>query len=325
MTHRDYRVYVLSPPTGAEGSTLWRIPPLRVVPHGWDMAQHPTTPVPTNDEDALIRSALPLVQYGVAEIVSRVPRHVSRDDLVSAAMFGLAQAARSYDPARGIAFDKFAMIRIRGALLDELRSRDWASRGVRSAARRMEAANETFIARNGRTPDLTETAKEMGTDVTRVQAIIDDVHRGTVLNYEALVTDGSIGDILPDDSPTPLEELLGRERRAYLMDAIVALPDRLRHVVIGYFFEERPMQEIATDLGVSESRISQMRGEALTLIQAALTAHLDPTPLPTEPRPTGRLARKKAAYYAAVANGSTPTSRLDATPTPITTRLAATA
>ena len=71
------------------------------------MAQHPTTPAPSNDEDALIRSALPLVQYGVAEIVSRVPRHVPRVDLVSAAMFGLAQAARSYDPARGIAFERF--------------------------------------------------------------------------------------------------------------------------------------------------------------------------------------------------------------------------
>ncbi|WP_370327182.1 sigma-70 family RNA polymerase sigma factor [Euzebya sp.] len=287
------------------------------------MAQHPVTPRRSVDaEEALIRANLPLVQYGVAEITGRVPRHVSRDDLVSAAMYGLAQAARSWDDTRGIAFEKFAMIRIRGALLDELRSRDWASRSVRASARKMDAATDAFTARHGRTPTLEETAAEMGTDVDRVQNIVDDVHRGTVLNYESLVSDGSIADVLPDTDPTPLDELLGRERKAYLMDAIVALPERLRHVVVGYFFEERPMQEIADELGVSESRISQMRGEALALLHAGITANLDPDMLPAEPRPAGRLAKKKAAYYAAVATNSTTTDRLTATPTPLAKRLA---
>lgn len=286
---------------------------------------HPAAPPApaVRDEDELVRANLALVQYGVAEIAGRVPRHVSRDDLVSAAMFGLAQAARSWDDSRGIAFEKFAMIRIRGALLDELRSRDWASRSVRSAARSMEAANERLIARNGCTPSLEETAAEMGVEVDKVQSIVDDVHRGTVLNYEALVTEGSIGDILPDSDPTPVDELLGRERRAYLMDAVVALPERLRHVVVAYFFEERPMQEIAEELGVTESRISQMRGEALTLMRAGMTANLDPEMLPAEPRPGGRLARKKAAYYAAVAAGSSVGARLDATPAPLAQRISA--
>ena len=275
------------------------------------------------DEDALVRANLPLVQYGVSEITGRVPRHVSRDDLVSAAMFGLAQAARSYDDSRGIAFEKYAMIRIRGALLDELRSRDWASRSVRSAARSMEAANDRLTAANRRTPTQEETAKEMGVEVEKVQGIIDDVHRGTVLNYEALVTEGQIADLLPDREPTPVEELLSRERRAFLMDSVVALPERLRHVVIAYFFEERPMLEIAEELGVTESRISQMRGEALTLMRSGMTANLDPDQLPAEPRPGGRLARKKAAYYAAVAAGSTAAARLDATPTPLHERISA--
>lgn len=274
-------------------------------------------------EDALVRANLPLVQYGVAEITGRVPRHVSRDDLVSAAMFGLAQAARSYEHSRGIAFEKFAMIRIRGALLDELRSRDWASRSVRSAARTMEAANERFTATHGRTPNHEETAHEMGVEVEKVQDIIDDVHRGTVLNYESLVTDGHIADFLPDREPTPVEELLSRERRAFLMDAVVALPERLRHVVVAYFFEERPMHQIAEELGVTESRISQMRGEALALMHSGMTANLDPDQLPAEPRPAGRLARKKAAYYAAVAAGSTAQSRLDAVGTPLAERLSA--
>jgi RNA polymerase sigma factor FliA len=313
-------------------STLRSIPAAGGGAHGPVMTQRTATATAGNvvehahpavavDEDALVRAHLPLVQYGVAEVVGRVPRHVSRDDLVSAAMFGLAQAARTWDPDRGIAFDKFAMIRIRGALLDELRSRDWASRGVRSAARTMEAATERLLARNGRTPTLAETACEMGVDVERVQQIVDDVHRGTVLNYEALVSDGHIADVLPDAAPTPLEQLLSRERRAYLLDAIVALPERLRHVVVSYFFEERPMLEIAEELGVSESRISQMRGEALALLHAGITSQLDPAALPAEPRPDGRLARKKAAYYAAVAAGSTAAARLDADPAPLRARI----
>ncbi|CAN5337756.1 N/A [soil metagenome] len=277
----------------------------------------------TFDEDALIRANLPQVQCGVAEITGRVPRHVCRDDLVSAAMFGLAQAARSYDPDRGIAFEKFAMIRIRGALLDELRSRDWASRSVRAAARSMDAANERLTTAKGRTPTKGETAAEMGVDITRVQAIVDDVHRGTVLNYEALVTDGPIADLLPDSGPTPVDELLSRERRAFLMDAVVALPERLRHVVVAYFFDEQPMLEIAEELGVTESRISQMRGEALSLVRAGMTANLDPDQLEAEPRPGGRLARKKAAYYAAVAAGSTANARLNATPVPLAQRISA--
>jgi RNA polymerase sigma factor FliA len=297
---------------------------MRMSPHGFtSTAPTSTTSSAAQDEDALIRANLPLVQYGVSEVAGRVPRHVSRDDLVSAAMFGLAQAARSFDAARGIPFEKFAMIRIRGALVDELRSKDWASRSVRAAARKMEAANEQLMAANGRAPSRAETAAAMGIELGAVQAIVDDVHRGTVLNYDALVTEGNIGDVLPDNGPTPVDELLSRERRAFLMDAVVALPERLRHVVVAYFFEERPMLEIAAELGVTESRISQMRSEALILMRAGMTANLDPDQLPAEPRPDGRLAKKKAAYYAAVAAGSTAKARLDATPIPLQQRISA--
>src|SRR5579862_2993562 len=107
--------------------------------------------IPTSDaglsEDELVRKNIPLVHYAVAEIAAKIPRHVSRDDLVSAGMAGLAQAARNYDPERGIAFDRYASTRIRGALLDELRDRDWASRSVRSRARKVTAASEELTAK----------------------------------------------------------------------------------------------------------------------------------------------------------------------------------
>lgn len=265
----------------------------------------------------LVREHLPLTRYGVAEVAARVPRHVSRDDLESAAMFGLLQAAQSFDPARGIAFERFAMIRIRGALLDELRSRDWASRSVRAEGRRLHEAADRFASRHGRTPTPEETAAELGVDVTRVQRLRDDLHRASVLNYEALATDGSVADVLPDSGgETPEQLLMDREQRAYVMDAICALPERLRHVIVAYFFEERQMQDIATELGVSESRISQMRGEALAMIRCGLETVLSEgdSPAHTATGPEGRRAHKRAAYAHAIATGSDPASRLTSTP-----------
>src|SRR5256885_15956849 len=94
------------------------------------------------NEELLVSEHLPLVHYAVSEMAAKVPRHVSRDDLVSAGMAGLAQAARSFDPARGISFDRYASTRIRGSLLDELRDRDWASRSVRAQARQVARATD---------------------------------------------------------------------------------------------------------------------------------------------------------------------------------------
>ena len=103
-------------------------------------------------EDTLVRAALPLVGHVVAEMLTRLPTHVTRDDLISAAMLGLAQAARSYDPTHGVPFDRHAANRIRGAILDELRSIDWASRSVRANARRLATADEQLTNTLGRTP-----------------------------------------------------------------------------------------------------------------------------------------------------------------------------
>jgi RNA polymerase sigma factor for flagellar operon FliA len=262
------------------------------------------------EEDRLVRDHLALVQYVVSEIVHRIPNHVSRSDLVSAGMLGLAQAARTFDPDRGIAFDRFASTRIRGALLDELRGRDWASRSVRSRARGLQAATDELTNRFGRAPSAEETARELGVPLGEVNKLVDDVHRATVLNYDSLIADGDAESFLPTTGAGPEETILDRERKAYLMDAIAALPDRLRHVVSAYFFEERSMQSIADELGVTESRISQLRSEALALLRDGINAQLDPDALAPEARPNGRVARRRAAYFAAVAGGSDPRDRV---------------
>ncbi len=262
-------------------------------------------------EDDLVRRHMALVQYAVAEVAGRVPRHVSRSDLTSAGMVGLAQAARSYDSSRGIAFDRYASPRIRGALLDELRSRDWASRTVRSRARIVSMVTDQLTSCLGRTPTKVEVAERAGLDVRAVEALADDVHRAVVLNYDSLVASSDGETVLHSDAPTPEATLLERERAAYLIDAVAALPERLRRVVVGYFFEELPMLVLARELGVSESRISQMRAEALALVKDGMNSQLEPD-LVVELRPEGRVARRKAAYYATISGRSDFRGRLEA-------------
>ena len=143
-----------------------------------------------------------------------------------------------------------------------------------------------------------------------VHKLVDDVHRATVLNYDSLVVEGDAESFIAGDDAGPEDTILDRERKAYLMDAVHALPERLQRVVIGYFFEERSMQDLADELGVSESRISQLRAEALLLLKDGVNSQLEPDAVAPEARPNGRVARRKAAYYAAVAAGSTPTERV---------------
>ena len=264
----------------------------------------------TDGEERLVRENLALVDYAVTQLAGRLPRHVPKDELVSAAMAGLAQAARSFDPTRDTRFDAYASARIRGALLDELRSRDWASRSVRSKARKMLAAHDALTNELGRTPTTDEVADKLGVAKGAVDTLTGDVHRSVVLNYDSVIADSAADTLLPSDEQSPDVVLLERERRSYLIDAVAALPDRLRHVVVGYFFEERPMQDLADELGVSPSRISQMRAEAVAMLKDGLTASLDPESCPPSPTESTRVARRKAAYAAAVAGGSDFRSRI---------------
>lgn len=272
--------------------------------------------VPTNhhgiNEEQLVIEHLSLAQRAVSDMLQRVPRHVSRNDLLSAAMAGLAQAARSYDPDRGIAFDRFASARIRGALLDELRSRDWASRSVRARARSVSAAVDDLTAANGAAPSANQVARHLGMERSSLDSINGDVHRAVVLNFDALVVDGDGASVLPTDDRGPDLQILDRERRSYLLDAVSHLPERMRHVVVGYFFDERPMRELAEELDVTESRISQIRAEALAMLRTALDAHLEEIDPVVDLAP--RTAKRTAAYVEAVGATSEWKDRLAAVP-----------
>jgi len=262
--------------------------------------------------DQLVRSHLPLVGHLVREMLSRLPAHVSREDLISAGMAALAGAAKGYDPLRGTPFGSFATTRIRGALLDELRGLDWASRSVRSRARRLDAAQQELTASLGRTPTQAELAQALGVGVDEVKSVDEDVQRAVVLSLQGFAA-GTAEDMVPERTAGPEDLILHRERIGYLHHAIEALPERLRRVVVAYFFEERPMLEIATELGVTESRVSQLRAEALVLLRDGLNSHLDPELLGSPDRPGGCVARRREAYYAQVASRGDLASRLAVT------------
>lgn len=276
------------------------------------VVQHQASRAASRDPrvDVLVQQYLPLVQHAVNSISARVPRQVAWDDLVSAGMLGLAEAARSFNPERGVPFDSYASTRIRGALLDELRSLDWASRSVRTKARLVEERSNALAVQLGRQPTVPELAEHLALEPAEVQRVFDDVSRAALVHYDAATVTDNAEDVLPAGGSSPIEELLDRERRGYLKAAVAALPDRLRIVVEGYFFQERLMQDIADELGVTQSRVSQMRSEALALLKDGMNSQLDPE-LVTPVSPESPVARRKAAYYAAVAANSDFRSRLD--------------
>jgi RNA polymerase sigma factor for flagellar operon FliA len=225
--------------------------------------------------DELVRRFHPLAEQLTSLVLARVPRSVDRGDLQSAAMFGLFQAAQAWEPDRGVTFEAFARHRIRGALLDELRGRDWASRRVRSFARSVAAACDELTAIHGRQPTDVEIAERLSVSVEAIEANQRDLHMAALRSSDAL-TEESAGIESVDIGDDPQAVLERREEFGYLHDAVALLPERLRRVVVGYYVEELPMQAIAAELGVTESRISQMRAEAVRLLKGALTGALDP-------------------------------------------------
>lgn len=274
-----------------------------------------TSPLTTPDGstvEELVHLNLPLVGYLVNELIVRLPGHVRRDDLSSAGMAALASAAVSFEPSRGVPFARYATVRIRGALLDDLRSNDWVSRSVRARARARDGAIEQLAAVLGRIPTSAEIAEHLGVEVSEVEAGESDVHRAVVLSLQGFQDLDTIEAVLPTTGETPEDVLLRRERVGYLRASIAALPDRLRLVVERYFLDGQPMAEIAAELGVGESRVSQLRAEALVLLREGMTASLDTERIAPVERPGGVVDRRRVAYIASIAAHSDFRTRLTA-------------
>lgn len=262
----------------------------------------------------LVEGHLPLVRHVVFQVAVHFPRHVDREELATAGALGLVEAARRFDASRGVPFDRFAAQRIRGAILDAVRSADWAPRSVRTLARRLEQVEQRLATELGRVPNPDETAEALGLSRDELRHLQDRLFRSVVLALDYEVSDAddemTLVDMLADTQiMEPSEELEARELHAYLRDAVELLPERHRLVIVGYFLEGRKSPDLACLLGVTESRISQLRSEALGMMREGIDAQYRNAP---EPEPAGRVARRKAGYALAIGDASHWHTRLDA-------------
>ena len=260
--------------------------------------------------DQLVTDGLPLVRAVVASMAAAYPRHCDRDELVAAGTFGLLDAARRFDAGRGVPFERWAVLRIRGAVVDAVRALDVASRALRARARHLDAVREELARELGRTPTTADVAARLGVPVADLVRLEGRLHRSTVLSLDAPTraddSDSTLAAFVLDPGADPVQELERRERDRYVTDALEALPDRLRQVLVGYFLEGLTSGQVAARLGVTESRVSQMRSEALLLVREGLAAQYG------EPRTslTGRAAATQAAYNDALATRSSFAARL---------------
>jgi RNA polymerase sigma factor FliA len=270
-------------------------------------------PAPPETVDELVTANLALVGHVARETAARLPRHLDTDDLVGAGALALVQAAHAFDPTLGVPFARFASTRVRGAMIDQMRQRDWATRSVRSRARSLAAVTEELTRALQRTPTEAELAAASGMSETEVRGIAQGTDRATLLSLDPLAADDEgLGASLTDSSPRPDEALLAAERIGYLRDAIAELPERTRRVVAGYYLENKQLTELADELGVTQSRASQLRSEGLELMKGALTALLsDDARAGADASTDGVKARRREAYVAAVANRSTVRDRSD--------------
>jgi len=255
----------------------------------------------------LIEQHLPLVNHVVLQVAVRFPKYVDRQELARAGALGLVEAARRYDETRGVPFDRFAARRIRGAILDSVRAADWAPRSVRTLGRKLEQVEQELANNGGELPSTNEVADALGLSRDELHRLRDRVFRSVVLALEHVVSapddDGlTLVDVLADRTAVePSEELETRELLGYLRDAVGLLPERHRLVVVGYFLEGKTSLELARLLDVTESRISQLRSEALEMLKEGIEAQYSHT---VEPAPRGRAARRKADYAVAIGGAS---------------------
>lgn len=262
-----------------------------------------------SDLAEMIEKNLPLVKHVVFQVAVNFPRHVDRDELARAGALGLVEAARRYDEERGVPFERFAAQRIRGAILDSVRAADWAPRSVRNLARQLEQAEQHLATELGRAPNKEEVGEALGMNQSELSRLQDRMFRSIILALDHETTDEvekglTLVDVLVDEhSIEPSSELETRELHGYLRDAIGLLPERHRLVIIGYFLEGRTSQDLADFLGVTESRISQLRSESLLMLQGGIEAqYLSDTSEPCEV--TGRVARRKATYAKGIGEAS---------------------
>jgi RNA polymerase sigma factor for flagellar operon FliA len=231
------------------------------------------------DRDHLIVYYAPLVKYVASRIAAGLPQSVDQSDLVSYGMFGLIDAITKFDPARGFKFETYAMSRIKGAILDELRSIDWVPRSVRAKAKSVERTMAKLEADLRRAPNDEEIAGELGISLGALQGIYTQISNAGLVALDELLSFGgssgesmTLGDTLADRSSGPGGAYEQVEVRQLLANAINRMGDREKIVLTLYYYENLTLAEIGRVLGVTESRVCQIHTKAVLHLRSRMAA-----------------------------------------------------
>jgi RNA polymerase sigma factor for flagellar operon FliA len=229
------------------------------------------------NKDYLLTEHMPLVKKLAHHMKAKLPPSVEVDDLIQAGMMGLLDAINRYEDNHGAQFETYAVLRIRGAMLDELRSSDWMPRSTRQSMRKVEEALSTLQQRLGRPPSESEVAKLLKVSLEEYQEMLFESGGHQLVYYEDFHEDDGSDNFLDryavDDSD-PLRSLLETDFRQAVIDAIDALPPREKLLMGLYYEEELNLKEIGAVMGVSESRVSQLHTQAVARLRAALREQL---------------------------------------------------
>jgi RNA polymerase sigma factor for flagellar operon FliA len=231
-------------------------------------------PALSAEQERILLEHLPIVRFLARRIHERLPQHVDIEDLVSAGVVGLMDAFSKFDPNKRVQFRSYAQFRIRGAILDSLRTLDWSPRELRRKGRAVEEAIRVLTARMGRAPQEPEVAEEMGLDLDQYQQLLGDL-KGLEIGTLHMERNEDSGEeelayVPGRPEEDPLFRCLRGELEERLSEAIANLPDRERLVMSLYYYEEMTMREIGLALGVVESRVSQVHASAVVHLRAAL-------------------------------------------------------
>ena len=230
------------------------------------------TRIHTDDRDDTVAQYAPLVKRIAYHLMSRLPPSVQADDLIQAGMIGLLEASRNYDATQGASFETYAGIRIRGAMLDEIRKNDWAPRSVHRKARKVAEAVRTRENIKGRDARDSEVAEILEISLDEYHQMLQDASGYLVMSFEDMgVDDEAVALQFADRNPGILEGLQRDDFKKSLSEAVAGLPERERLVMALYYDEELNLREIGAVLGVSESRVSQIHSQALIRLQARLS------------------------------------------------------
>jgi RNA polymerase sigma factor for flagellar operon FliA len=228
--------------------------------------------------DAFIRQYSPLVKYVAGKVAVGMPHNVEFDDLVGFGVFGLLDAIDKFDPDKNVKFKTYAVLRIRGAIFDELRSIDWVPRSVRQKTREVEEAIGALEAQLGRTATDQEIASSMGMDEAEYLKVIKKISGTSIISLNDLWFSGdendkvSIGDSI--ESPASLNPDVMVEKdeiRRVIVEAINSLPEKEKKILVLYYYEDLTLKEIGKVLEVTESRVSQLHTKAILHLRSKLT------------------------------------------------------